>query len=101
MKPTIIYEGEHSGYYVFRICLGMHKTIAAYGIVESMTEWLNDNAHSKFHIGNDFETMTNHRNVIFRNPKFADHFVLLETLVDVAIFEHQFEVLGVTPTMLL
>ena len=65
-----------------------------------LSQWLFDNATTgNWFMGNDFP-YPDQPKIFFENAKKNDTFIIFKNFVDVVLFEREFAVTGITPTML-
>lgn len=94
----ITYSGYNSDYYCFRVHVGDSARMAAHMKQSEISEWLFDNATEWF-MGNDFP-YPDHPKIFFENSKNKDVFVIFKNFIDTVLFENNFKVTGITPSML-
>ena len=93
------YEGFADEHYCFRLNLRKHTGLSVVMYQAKVSEWLFNNTHGKWYMGNSFP-YKDYPNVSLYNKGNNDYFVLLQFLPDVVAFEQEFEVSGITPSML-
>lgn len=93
------YAGFADGYHCFRLHLVDRPGFDACMFQMAVSQWLFDQTQGDWHMGNDFP-YRDHPKVNFHNPGANDYFVLLRAFPDVVMFEQEFKVSGLTPTML-
>ena len=94
-----VYVGFADDHYCFRLKLSAHKGLGVVMYQAKVSEWLFNNTHGKWYMGNTFP-YKDHPTVNLHNPGHNDYFVLLQFFPDVVAFEQEFEVSGITPSML-
>jgi hypothetical protein len=93
------YVGFADGFYCFRLHIADKPGLGACMFQMAVSQWLFDQTQGVWHMGNDFP-YKDHPKVSFHNPGANDYFVLLNSFPDVVMFEQEFKVLGLTPSML-
>lgn len=88
----IVYEGEVGDFHCFRAVMGGQKSFDQYLGRSQIERWLLTNASGK-------NTVSNEQTIPFPNPKSEDVFVLMESMVDIILFEMAFEVVGFSPSL--
>jgi hypothetical protein len=93
------YVGFAGEFYCFRLELRDQPGFDSCMFQMKVSQWLFDTTQGKWHMGNDFP-YKDHPQVSLYNPGSNDYFVLLQMLPDAILFEREFEVSGITPSML-
>ncbi len=93
------YVGFAEGFYCFRLHLNGEPGMGQVMYQMQVSQWLFDRTQGKWHMGNAFP-YPDHPKINLHNVGNNDYFVLLALMPDVVLFEREFDVSGLTPSML-
>ena len=99
-KFNIMYAGFSDEFHCFRVKLNEHKGIDACMFEMELSDWLFNETHGVWYMGNGFDAGKNFPKIDVSNTEEKDCLVLLKKFTDVVAFEDKFEVTGLTPSML-
>ena len=99
-RIEVTYAGFAEDFYCYRLHIADEGGMESCMFQMEVSQWLFDNAApDEWHMGNDFP-YPDHPAIKLHNYGKNDYFVLLKRFTDVMLFETQFPISGLTPTML-
>jgi hypothetical protein len=96
----IDYLGQEQGFYVLCVRLTGHLSMDAHMFNVQLTEWLMDSCTGKHFMGRKMNGLCGTPSLKSPIAPANDHYLLLDSIVDLIMFERDFPVSGITPAKL-